>query len=105
MKPAFRPEQTVRVLDRPRDGGGGGHVRTPAYLRGHPGRILTVEGSYPDPTALARGELGLPYRMLYRVAFRAEHLWPGYDGPPDDEILADLYEHWLEALEESDVRV
>ena len=37
---------------------------------------------------------------LYRVQFRQADLWPGYAGGPNDSVVADLYEHWLEAVEE-----
>jgi len=92
MIPAFGPGQAVTVLDRE----AAGHVRTPRYLRGRTGRIMEVAGAYPDPERLAQGELGLPYRMLYRVVFRAAEIWPDYRGPAEDELVADLYEHWLE---------
>lgn len=98
MIAALQPEQQVRVADRHEQG----HVRTPGYLRGRRGRILEVVGAFPDPTMLARGELGLPYRMLYRVAFCAGDIWQDYAGPSGDEIIADLYEHWLEASEDDD---
>lgn len=102
MTPEFRIDQTVRVLHRPRDGGGDGHVRTPAYLRGRTGRIIDIAGSFPDPAVLARGGLGLPYRTLYRVAFRSDALWSGQDHAPADEVVADLYEHWLVPQEVTD---
>lgn len=98
MIAALQPEQPVRVADRHEQG----HVRTPGYLRGRRGRIVQVVGAFPDPASLARGDLGLPYRMLYRVAFGASEIWQDYAGPPDDEIIADLYEHWLEASENDD---
>lgn len=99
MIPAFGPGQAVRVLDLPSPG----HVRTPRYLRGMAGRVLEVAGPYPDPAMLALGDLGLPYRMLYRVVFRSAELWPGYGGPAHDELVADLYEHWLEPEGETHV--
>lgn len=98
MIPALCRYQPVRIVDR----AASGHVRTPGYLRGRRGRILEVVGAFPDPTSLARGELGLPYGMLYRVVFRAGDVWPNYAGAPGDEIVADLYEPWLEASEEDD---
>lgn len=99
MIPAFGPGQELRVLDLPSSG----HVRTPRYLRGMAGRVLAVAGPYPDPAMLAQGDLGLPYRMLYRVVFRPAELWAGYQGPAQDELVADLYEHWLEPRGETHV--
>jgi len=35
---------------------------------------------------------------LYRVLFSTAELWDGYDGPPKDTTVADIYENWLENL-------
>ena len=98
MIAALHEDQLVRV----ERGVEYGHVRTPGYLRGRHGRILEVVGGFPDPNVLARGGLGLPYRMLYRVAFCARDIWPEYAGSAADEIVADLYEHHLQAREDND---
>lgn len=92
MTPAYAQGQLVRVSLRNQ----AGHVRTPRYLRGRVGRVARICGVYPDPERLAQGELGIPYRMLYRVAFPQRELWPGYAGAAADDLVADLYEHWLE---------
>lgn len=98
MIAALHEGQPVRVERRVEQG----HVRTPGYLRGRQGRILEVVGAFPDPNVLARGGLGLPYRMLYRVAFCARDVWPDYSGADQDEIVADLYEHHLQVSEDTD---
>jgi len=77
-----------------------GHVRTPHYLRGHAGVVDSILGHYANPEELAYGRDGLPRRALYRVRFRQAELWPGYGGAQDDSVVADIYEHWLEPLEE-----
>ena len=77
-----------------------GHCRTPLYLRGRTGIVLALAGSYRDPERLAYHKPGLPPRRLYRVRFRMQDLWERYDGGPDDTLEADLYEHWLEAIDE-----
>jgi hypothetical protein len=33
---------------------------------------------------------------VYLVAFELDELWPTYAGGPDDRLLADVFEHWLE---------
>jgi nitrile hydratase subunit beta len=92
----FRPGERVRVRseDRP------GHVRTPGYVRGKMGRVESVLGEFRNPETLAYGETGLPERPLYKVSFRQTDLWDDYAGPAEDELTADIYEHWLEPARE-----
>jgi hypothetical protein len=73
-----------------------GHCRTPAYLKGHVGEVLSLAGTYRDPEQLSYHRPGLPPRRLYRIRFRQRDLWPDYAGSPLDTLDADLYEHWLE---------
>ncbi len=89
-EPAFGPGAQVRVRTmRPT-----GHCRTPFYLRGRSGVVVGFVGRYHDPEKLAYHRPGLPLRALYRVRF--DHLDP--EGRPSaDEIVADIYEHWLDA--------
>lgn len=87
----------VRVLARDVHG----HCRTPVYLKGREGVVLSLAGAYRDPELLAYHRPGLPPRRLYRVRFRQADLWPGYDGAEVDTLEADVYEHWLEALDAS----
>ena len=88
----FEPGDRVRVLPA----GKPGHVRTPGYLKGKTGWIESVLGEFPNPEDLAYGFFGLPGRQLYKVGFRQADLWRDYDGPADDCLYADVYEHWLE---------
>jgi hypothetical protein len=83
----------VRLSDKP------GHVRTPEYLKGKTGRIESVLGEFRNPEDLAYGLSGLPERPLYQVGFRQADLWGDYEGPADDYLYADVYEHWLERYE------
>ncbi len=71
------------------------HCRTPCYLRGRPGVVVSEVGTYGDPSLLAYHKPGLPKRRLFRVRFRQADLWPGYQ-PAGDTVFADLYENWLE---------
>ncbi len=77
-----------------------GHCRTPRYLRGHTGVVEQLLGTYRNPEQLAVHKPGLPKCWLYRVRFRQTQIWPDYEGPSGDELVADLYEHWLDPLEE-----
>ena len=76
-----------------------GHVRTPDYTKGKPGRIAEILGGFPNPERLAYGGDGLPERPLYKVGFRQADLWQGYGCSPADVLFIDLYEHWLEPRE------
>lgn len=91
MSDRFAPGVAVRV----RAGEPPGHIRTPHYLRGRPGVVERVLGAFPNPEELAFGKDGLPRRTLYQVRFRQADLWPEYRGV--GSVLADIYDHWLEA--------
>ena len=86
----------VRAAYRP------GHVRTPGYVKGKPGRIATELGEFPNPESLAYGGSGLPKKPLYKVGFRQADLWDGYEGSADDTLYIDIFEHWLEPVREED---
>lgn len=76
-----------------------GHIRTPAYIRGHAGAVVAVLGTHPNPEELAFHRSGLPAPMLYRVRFAQRDVWPDYAGPATDTLDVEIYEHWLEGAE------
>jgi nitrile hydratase len=78
-----------------RPGAKPGHVCTPDYLKWNPGRVEAVLGRYRNPEDLAYGLSGSPERVLYKVGFRQDALWPDYEGPSDERLYADVYEYWL----------
>lgn len=84
-----------RVLVR--TGNPEGHCRTPTYLRGKAGVIHRYYGEFKNPETLAYGKDGRPAQNLYQVRFAQHEIWPGYGGAPGDTLVADIYEHWLEA--------
>ena len=92
MKARFKPGDRVRVRvdDPPR------HIRTPTYIQGKTGRIEAVHGAFPNPESRAHGGSGLPKQFLYLVRFDLTHVWAPDEAPPQDKLLIDLYEHWLE---------
>lgn len=92
----FGPGDRVQVKDEDRPG----HVRTPRYVRGKTGRVVTVLGEFRDPESLAHDGTGLPERRLYQVEFRQSDLWEDYDGHPDDTLRVDVFDHWLEEVRE-----
>ncbi len=88
----FSPGDSVRV----RTGNPPGHIRTPAYIRGKSGRVVSVHGEFRNPESLAYGGPGLPKQPLYLVGFRQTEIWSRYPGSPRDTLFVDIYEHWLE---------
>ncbi|MGF1474274.1 MAG: SH3-like domain-containing protein [Geminicoccaceae bacterium] len=72
-----------------------GHVRAPFFTRGKRGEIVSILGHYAMPEALAYGRDGLPERALYRVRFAMDELWEEPENPRD-QVVVDIYEHWLE---------
>ena len=86
----------VRVCSRAHPG----HHRTPAYLKGRTGTIERVHGAFRNPETRAYGGDGLPVWPLYGVGFAQQDLWSTYRGGSGDRLCVDLYEHWLEPLDE-----
>ena len=83
---------SVRVKDDWPEARGPVHVRTPHYVRGKCGTIVSHLGNFPDPGDIAF-ERPPTIRSLYHVAFPFSELWP--DGT-DDELVVEIYDHWLE---------
>ena len=89
--PKYQPGDRVRVrVDSPPH-----HFRTPSYIQGKTGRVVTLFGTFPNPESLAHGGTGLPEQRLYQVEFVQTEVWDRYQGPGSDKILVDIYEHWL----------
>lgn len=89
--PRYSTGDRVRIDDRAVTG----HCRTPLYLRGHTGVVEEVHGRYRNPEVLAYHRPGLPMKYLYRVRFDQREVWADYDGDGGDDLVADIYEHWL----------
>ncbi len=94
MGAKFRPGDRVRV----RVGSPPGHFRTPAYVQGKTGAVEAIHGAFRNPESLAYGGDGLPKQFLYLVRFDQARLWKKYEGSPQDKLLIDIYEHWLEPV-------
>lgn len=94
--PLFEVGERVRI----RSAHPPGHRRTPFYARGKTGVIERYCGEFRNPEELAYGFDGLPRRELYRVRLRQTELWDSYDGPSGDTLDLEIYDHWLERLEE-----
>ena len=90
----YQPGDQVRI----RVGVPPTHFRTPEDVQGKRGQIEMSWGSFPNPEGLAYGKDGLPAQPLYLVKFAQTDLWINYKGAPQDELLLDIYENWLETV-------
>lgn len=86
---------TMGMLVTVRSGPPEAHCRTPAYLRGKQGLVVSEAGWFRDPSKLAFHQPGLPMKRLLRVRFRQVDIWQDYR-PVLDTLYADLYDDWLE---------
>jgi hypothetical protein len=73
----------------------GGHTRLPAYLQRKPGVVANLLGEFALPDARAAGHPEAAKERLYSVRFAARDVWP--DAAPEDAIVADLFEPYLES--------
>lgn len=89
----FSPGAGVRVKDVWPETRGPVHIRTPHYLRGMPGTVVRKLGAYANPEDLAFGRPAAA-RALYHVRFDQPAVWQ--EGKAGDELLVEIYEHWLE---------
>jgi len=91
--PAFAPGAHVRVRDDWPETRGRVHIRTPHYVRGMRGTVVRCFGAFPNPEDLAFARPATR-RPLYHVAFDQPAVWQ--EGKAGDELLVEIYEHWLE---------
>ena len=89
----FSPGAAVRVKDDWPETRGPCHIRTPHYLRGMRGTVERVFDAFPNPEDLAFARPA-PKRPLYHVRFAQPAVWQ--EGRAGDELLVEIYEHWLE---------
>lgn len=78
-----------------------GHIRTPFYLRGKVGEIERKLGPFGNPEQLAYG-LQAEKLPLLRVRFTMAEVWGEGAENPEDLIEAEIYAHWLTAVEDDD---
>ena len=89
----FAPGDSVRVRDAWPEATGPVHIRTPYYVRGVAGEVVRHLGDFPNPEDLAFGRPAARL-ALYHVRFRKGAIWA--EAKPDDELLVEIFEHWLE---------
>ena len=90
----FSPGQRVRVKDDWPETRGPVHIRTPHYIRGMQGTIVRPLGRFANPEDLAFARPA-PDRDLYHVRFDQPAIWQ--EGHAGDEVMVEVFEHWLEA--------
>ena len=69
------------------------------------GDRVRIKNSHPPghrrtPEELAYGFDGTPKRELYRVRLSQIELWDEYQGSSDDTLDLEIYDHWLEKVED-----
>jgi nitrile hydratase len=93
--PMFRIGQHVRISDRTPPV----HHRVPSYAKGGQGVIERICGIHGDPEKFAPGD-GKPFQQLYRVRLSQPELWEGYEGAREDKLEIEIFENWLEAIDD-----
>ena len=90
----FAAGEMVRVKDEWPEATGPVHIRTPHYVRGVTGEVVRLLGEFPNPEDLAFARPA-PARALYHVRFDQPAIWQ--QGHAGDEVVVEVFEHWLEA--------
>ena len=89
----FAAGARVRVKNDWPETRGPAHIRTPHYLRGMTGTVERRLGAFRNPEDLAFARPAA-LRDLYHVRFAQPAVWQ--EGQAGDELLVEIYEHWLE---------
>ncbi len=90
----FAPGTQVRVKNDWPELRGPCHIRTPHYVRGETGVVVRHLGDFPNPEDLAFARPAA-VRPLYHVRFDPKPFWP--EGAAPDELVIEIFDHWLEA--------
>lgn len=76
-----------------------GHYRVPMYIRGKCGIVeLVLNPMAVNNEEEAFGRNAGSKRHYYRVGIPLTDLWPEYSGPPQDRLVIEIYENWLEKI-------
>jgi nitrile hydratase subunit beta len=89
----FAAGARVRVKDDWPETRGPVHIRTPHYVRGMQGTVVRQLGTFPNPEDLAFARPAAVH-PLYHVRFDQGAIWQ--HGRAGDELVVEIYEHWLE---------
>lgn len=93
----FKRGDPIRILNRSTIG----HYRVPIYLRGKAGKVEAII----EPTAIDNEEEGYGRNAgsrlhYYRVAVPMTEVWRDYVGSPQDGLYIEVFETWLERIED-----
>ncbi|MGO8697665.1 MAG: SH3-like domain-containing protein [Limisphaerales bacterium] len=94
-EPAFKVGEQIRISLRYPVG----HYRVPMYMRGKRGIVELIL----EPKAVNNEEEGFGRNAglkgyYYRVGVPLTELWPGYAGSPQDRLVIEVFESWLERI-------
>jgi nitrile hydratase subunit beta len=96
-QPIFCPGDAVRILVRSPIG----HYRMPIYLRGKAGVVeAVIEPAGVDNEEEGFGRNAGSKRHYYRIAIPMTEIWPDYIGSPRDGLRIEVFETWLERIEQ-----
>jgi hypothetical protein len=94
-EPALKAGDSVRISVRFPVG----HYRVPAYIRGKRGIVdLIIKRTAVNNEEEGFGRNAGSKGHYYRVAILLTELWPGYAGPPQDRLVIEVFETWLERI-------
>jgi hypothetical protein len=94
-EPAFKAGDHVRISVRYPVG----HYRVPMYMRGKRGIVeLILEPAAVNNEEEAFGRNAGSKGHYYRVGVPLTELWLGYAGPPQDRLIIEIFENWLERI-------
>jgi nitrile hydratase len=68
------------------------------YVREKVGIVERFCGDFENPEDRAYGRVGRPRIPLYRVRLMQRDLWPDYEGPDQDSLVLEIYQHWLQPV-------
>jgi nitrile hydratase len=92
-EPSFKVGDRVRISARYPIG----HYRVPTYMRGKCGAVeFVIEPTAVNNEEEAFGRNAGKKGYYYRVGVPLAELWPGYTGPPQDRLIIEIFEGWLE---------
>lgn len=90
IQPKFAPGTVVRVKEMSPLG----HTRVPRYIRGKVGVVEECHGNYFLPDVRVHEGIDV-YQPVYQIRFNAQDIW-GEDASPNDKLLIEMWEDYLE---------
>lgn len=75
-----------------------GHYRVPMYMRGKTVRVVQNLGRHINPEEEAFGRNAGNEMWYYMVEIPQRELWPDYQGEPSDVAQIEIFENWLEPV-------